>query len=160
MECRVLFICFWWDQESVHRSSLLSHSISPPPKMLYNIWHGFSVSSLWPRELWQAVTLWLVNRAMTVVGVVRSNRCVTRRRPRDNHAVRFRQRAENRESSQGHAADQRVRSSLTIRLARGCKSCFPWLPEEYGTRRSPLSEYMSLHLSLKLTTNSEPLFQN
>ena len=27
----------------------------------------------------------------------------------------------------------------------------------YGTRRSPLSEYISLHLSLKLRTNSGPL---
>ena len=31
----------------------------------------------------------------------RSNRCVTGRRPHDNYAVRFRQSAENRESSQG-----------------------------------------------------------
>ena len=77
------------------------------------------------------------------------------RRPRDNHAVRFRQSAENREPSQGHAADQRVRSSLMIRLVRGCKRWHPMAPgRRYGARRSPLSEYMSLHLSLKLPTNS------
>ena len=38
-----------------------------------------------------------------------------------NHTGIFRQSPENRESSEGHAADQRRRSSLTIRLARGCK---------------------------------------
>ena len=88
---------------------------------LYNIWYGFSVRSEWPRVLWQAVTLWLVNRAVTVVGIGKSNRCVSGRRPRDNHAVRFRQNPEYLESSKEHAADQRVRSSLTIRLARKCK---------------------------------------
>ena len=51
-----------------------------------------------------------------------------------------------------------VRSSLTIRLARGCKRWHPLSPgRRYGARRSPLSEYMSLHLSLKLTTNYVPL---
>ena len=61
----------------------------------------------------------------------------------------FRLKRENRESSQGHAADQRLRSFLSIRLSRGCR-------RRYGIR-SPLSEYMSLHLFLKLTTNCEPL---
>ena len=56
---------------------------------------------------------------------------------------------QNRESSQGYAADQRVRSSLTIRLEKGCTH---WPQEEDMGQ-----EYMSLHLSLKLTTNSVPL---
>ena len=35
--------------------------------MLYNdFWYGFWVRSWWPRMLWQAVTLWLVNREMAV----------------------------------------------------------------------------------------------
>ena len=35
--------------------------------MLYNDrWHGFGVRSWWPRVLWQAVTLWLINRGMAV----------------------------------------------------------------------------------------------
>ena len=51
------------------------------------------------------------------------------------------------ESSQGHAADQRVRSSLTS--LQGVSSVgTSWLPEEDMGRRSPLSEYMSLQLSL------------
>ena len=41
------------------------------------------------------------------VMVVGYNRCVTERSKGDNQAVRFRQSAENRESSQGHAVDQR-----------------------------------------------------
>ena len=43
------------------------------------------------------------------------------------------------------------------RPARGCKRWHPLAPgRRYGTR-SPLSEYISLHLSLKLATNSGPL---
>ena len=90
------------------------------------------------------------------VRAVRSNRCVTGRRPRYKHVVRFRQSAENRESSEGHAADQRVMLSLTMRLARTCKR---WLPP--GTRKKTWDKnkyslwvYGSLHLYLKLTTNS------
>ena len=49
-------------------------------------------------------------------------------------------------------------TSLTTRLAQGCKRWHPLAPwRRYGTRRSPLSEYMSLHLFLKLTTNCGPL---
>ena len=48
-------------------------------------------------------------------------------------------------------------SSLTIRLARWCKRWHPLAPRRrYRARRSPLSEYMSLHLSFKLTTNCVP----
>ena len=66
------------------------------------------------------------------------NRCVTGRKPRNgNHAVRFRQSREL-QSSKGHAADQVVSDEL----ARGCKRWYPLAPG-----RSPLSEYMSLHLS-------------
>ena len=40
---------------------------------------------------------------------VGSNRCVTGRRPSDeNHVVRLRQSAENRQSSEGHVAEQVV----------------------------------------------------
>ena len=61
--------------------------------MLYNdCWHGFWVCSWWPRVLWQAVTLWLVNRRMAV----RRSRPVVQVCNRkettwyENHAVRFR----------------------------------------------------------------------
>ena len=49
-------------------------------------------------------------------------------------------------------------SSLTIQLTRRCKRWEPLaLGRRYGARRSPFSKYMSLHLSLKLTTNCVPL---
>ena len=51
-----------------------------------------------------------------------------------------------------------IRSSLAIRLARRCKLWPSLAPgRRYGARRSPLSDYISLHLSLKLTTKCVPL---
>ena len=71
----------------------------------------------------------------------------------ENHAVRFKQsRVRDTQPIRG------VRSSLTIQFARWCKRwslLAPW--RRFETRRSPLSEYMSLYLSLKLTTNCGPL---
>ena len=125
-------------------------------QLLYNIWHGFSVHSWWPHVLWQTVTLWLVNRVMAVVGVGRSNRCVTRRRPHDNHALRFRQ----RKRIWSRARDtQPIRGlgrlkQYSLQVGASITSLAPW--RRFGTR-SPLSEYMSLHLSLKLRTNCGPL---
>ena len=67
-------------------------------------------------------------------------------------------RAENRELNEGHAAYQRVMLSLNIRLASGCERWHPLAPgRRYGTRISPLTEYMSVHLSLKQTTNGGAL---
>ena len=83
---------------------------------------------------------------MAVVEVGRSNRRVTGRRQHENHAVRFR--SENQESSQGHAADQSVRSSLTIR----CKSVQALAPHGsrkkiWGKKESPLWVYVSPSIS-------------
>ena len=51
-----------------------------------------------------------------------------------------------------------VMSSLTIPLASGCKRWHPLAPgRRYRARSSPLSEDISLHLSLKHTTNCVPL---
>ena len=73
----------------------------------------------------------------------------------ENHVVRVSESNQNWESSQGYTANQR---RLTIRLARECKHWHPLaLGRRYWARRSPLSEYMSLHLSLKFTTNCVPL---
>ena len=56
VHCMSIFIflfCFW---------SVLHMVI-----LLYNdYWHGFWVRSWWPKVLWQAVTLWLVNRKIAV----------------------------------------------------------------------------------------------
>ena len=87
-----------------------------------------------------------------------SSRCVTRRRPHDmrttrsdlDRPVRIESRARDTLLIRG------VRWSLTILLARGCKRWHPLAPgRRYGVRRSLLSEYMSLHLSLKLCTPFE-----
>ena len=96
-----------------------------------------------------AVRLWLVNRGMTA----RHGNRVQHVRPRDeNHAGKFR----GRESGVKLGTCSRAE---TPRLERGCKRWPPLAPRKrYGTRRL-LSEYMSLHLSLKLITNCGPLFR-
>ena len=108
--------------------------------ILYNICHRFSVRSKWPRVVWQAVTLWLVNRT------ARSGHSgTTGRRPCDeNHAVRFRQSAED---AVERRTGSRSEASLTS-LQWGASVGTHWLPGEDMGRRSPLSEYMSLHPSI------------
>ena len=65
---------------------------------------------------------------------------------------------ESRVEQEIHSLSEASLTSLTIRLARGYKCWHSLTPEgRYGARRSPLSQYMSLHLSLKLTTNCVPL---
>ena len=75
--------------------------------MLYNeSWHGFWVRSWWPRGLWQAATLWLVNRRMTVHRGWPVEQVCNRKETTwyENNAVRFRQSgSQNRDSSQGYA---------------------------------------------------------
>ena len=74
--------------------------------------------------------------------------------------IRFRQRQRIESRARDTQPIRSVRSSLTIRLARGCKN---WqtlaLVRIYRTRRNPLSEYMSVYLSLKLRINCEPLLR-
>ena len=91
-----------------------------------------------------------------MIRALRSNRCVTRRRPRDeNHAIKFGQSTENC----NWAWDtQPIRVSLTS-LQEGTSIGTPWLLEETKRRRSPLSEYMSLHPSLTHHRNINP-FKN
>ena len=113
-------------------------------KLLFNIWKGFSVRSWSPSVLWQAVTLWWVNRAAR--HGVGSNRCLTGRRPRGQILTE----AENRKSSQGHAADQRVRSSLPIRLVKGCKR---W--RSSGSRKKIWEEVLSLSICLSIYLSNQ-----
>ena len=83
----------------------------------------------------------VISKQDSTIRALGTNRCVTGRRPHDeNHAVRFRQRQKIRVE-----LGTRSRSEVSL-LSRGCKH---WLPEGDMGRRSPLSEYMSLHLSLK-----------
>ena len=78
----------------------------------------------------------------------------------ENHVTRFRLsvQSESRVEPGIRSRSEVLVSSLTIRLARGCKCWHLLAPgRRYGARRRPLSEYMSVHLSLKLTTNCVPL---
>ena len=131
--------------------------------LLYNdCWYGFWVSSWWPHVLWQAVTLWWVNREIAVRREKLVEQVCNRNETTgyENHAVRFRQsdQSESRVEPRIRSRSEALVSSLTIGLARGCKRWYSLAPgRRYGARRSPLSEYMSLHLSLKLTTNCVPL---
>ena len=118
-------------------------------------------SFLVTRVLWQAVRLWLENRAMTEVGVVKFNRCVTGGRPRDNHGVRFRQSAENQVSSKGHAADQRVKVVFDDTVCKGVQALAPAGSRKkiWNRKSSPLWVYVSPPIS-QLRTNCGPPFEN
>ena len=64
------------------------------------------------------------------------DRCVTGRRPRDeNHAVRFRQRAENRSRMWDTQPTRLSLKSLQVRATVGT----PWPPVKDMERRRPLS---------------------
>ena len=83
--------------------------------------------------------------------------------PEGEHVITMRSDLDRVQRIENRARDTQpirgIRLPLTIRLARRCKRWHPLAPGiRYGTRRrSPLSEYMSLHLSLELTTNCGPL---
>ena len=112
--------------------------------VLYNdCWHGFWVRSRWPRVLWQAVTLWLVNREMAVCRGRLVEQVYNRKETTwyENHVVRFRVQSEPRVKP---GIRSRSEASLTIRLARGCKRWHPWPQEEdWGRKNSSLWVFVS-----------------
>ena len=86
----------------------------------------------------------VISKQGNTIRAVGYNRCVTGRISRDeNHAVRFRQSAENR----SRAWDTQLIRGVSA-YKGGASVGTLWLPEEDMGRRSPLSEYMSLYLSL------------
>ena len=94
--------------------------------MLYDYcWHEFGVCSYWPCLLWRAITLWLVNRGMAVRrGRLVEQVCKWKETMwYEKHVIRFRQsvQSESRFEPGNTQPISGVRSSLTIRLARGCK---------------------------------------
>ena len=99
----------------------------------------------------------LISKQDSTIRALRSNRCVTGRKSRDeNHAMRFRQSAENC----SRARDTQPTRGVSDELARGASVDTPWLLEEdMGRRRSPFFEYMSLHPSLTHHRNIN-LFEN
>ena len=102
----------------------------------------------------------VINIPESTIRALRSNRCVTGRRPPDeNHAVRFRQSAENR-SRVGYTQPIRgVKLSDATACMEVKASGTSWLLGEDMGRRSPLYEYMSLHPSLTHHWNINP-FEN
>ena len=126
--------------------------------MLYNnCWHGFWVRSWWPRVLWQAVMLWLVNRGMAVRRGWPVEQVCNRKKTTwyENHTVRFRQsvQSESRVEPGIRSRSEVLVSSLMMRSASGCKRWHPLAPgRRYGAR--------SLHLSHKLTTKLCAPFEN
>ena len=127
---------------------------------LYNdCWYGFWVRSWWLRVLWQAVTLWLVNREIAM----RQGRPVEQVCDRkettwyENHAVRFRQSPVRIES---RARDtQPIRGVSVVSDDTACKGVQALPPGSrkkiWSKKKSPLWVYVSPFL--KLTTNCMPL---
>ena len=116
-------------------------------------WHGFLVRFWWPRVLWQAVTLWLVNREMAVL---RSRPIVQRYNRKgstwyENHAVKFwdNQSSQDRESSWGYAADQRRYIISDDRLCKGVQALASHGSGKkiWGKKKSPFWVYVSPSLS-------------
>ena len=98
----------------------------------------------------------LISKQDSTIRLLRSNRSVTGKRSRDeNHAVRLRQSAENL----SRARDTQPTRGVSDELARGCKRWHPLVPGRSMGRRSPLSEYMSLHPPLTQHRNVNP-FEN
>ena len=122
--------------------------------LLYNdCWHGLWVHSWWPRVLWQAVTLWLVNRGMAV----RRSRLVEQMCNRketiwyDNHAVRFRQSVQERIESQARDM-QPIRGVSVVSDDMACKGVQAFVPPTsrkkiWGKKKSPLWAYVSSSIS-------------
>ena len=96
----------------------------------------------------------VINKQNSTIRALGYNRCITERRPRDeNHAVRLRQ----RQRSSRTRDTQQIRG-VSDKHAKGASVGTPWLLVE-DMRRSPLSEYMSLHPSLTHHRNISP-FEN
>ena len=76
----------------------------------------------------------VINKQDSTIRALRSNRCVTGRRSRDeNHAVRFRQSAENR----SRVGDTQLIRGVSDGLARECKRWYPLAPgRRYGKKSS------------------------
>ena len=98
----------------------------------------------------------VISKQESTIRALRSNRCVTGRRPRDeNHAVRFGQSAENR----SQALDTKPIRGVSDELARECKRWHPLAPgRRCGKKKSSLWVYVSPSIS-QITSNSGPLMR-
>ena len=147
------------EYESYLKNSRVDFLIKTPGKgrnalMLYNIWHGFfGLFQVTQCTLASCHILICKQEDDSTIRAVGFNKCVTGRISRDeNHAVRFRQRAENR----SRAWDTHPIRGVSDELARGGASVgIPWLLEEDNLKKSFLWVYVSPSIS-QLTTNCGP----
>ena len=120
--------------------------------MLYNdSWHGFWVRSWWPRVLWQAVTLGLVNRGMAVRWGRPIEQVCNRKETTwyENHAVRFRVQSESRVEPGIRSRSEVWGRHWRYGLQGGANVGTRWLQEEdMGQEEVPLlSICLSTYLS-------------
>ena len=93
----------------------------------------------------------LISKQDCMIRAPRSNRCVARRRSRDeNHSVRFREGAENRSRTR----DSQPTRGVSEELARGCKRWHPLAPGRRYGKKSSLSICLSTHLSYTTETST------
>ena len=87
----------------------------------------------------------VISKQESTIRALSSNRCVTGRRPHDqNHAVRFRQSAENH----SRAWDTQPTRGVSDELARGWKSWHTLAPgRRHGKKKSSLWVYVSPPIS-------------
>ena len=102
---------------------------------------GWTIPFLVIGVVWYSIG---VTNYLLIGRALRSNRCVTRRRPCDeNHVVRFRQSAENR----SWARNTQPSRGISDELARGCKHWHPLAPGRRYGKKSILLVYVSPPIS-------------
>ena len=121
--------------------------------LLYNdCWHRFMGLFLVTRVLWQAVTLWLVNRGdPKCVGVGQSSSCVTERETTwyENHEVRLRVQSESIVEPGIRSWSGALGHLWRYGLQAGASVSTPWLQvEDMGQEEVPsLSICLSIYIS-------------
>ena len=121
--------------------------------LLYNICLGFLVTLCALTSCHVAIS-----KQGSTIRALGYNRCVIGRRPRDeNNVVKFRQRAENC----NWAWDTQPIRGVSDELAWRCKRWHPLTPwRRYGTRKSPLPEYIFFSICLSNINKLWVLFEN
>ena len=103
-------------------------------------WYGFRIRYWWNRVLWQAVTLWLVNRGVAVRRGWPVERVCNREETTwyENHTVRFRQSVQSESRVE---PEIRRRSEVQALAPPGFRK------KIWGKKKSPLWVYVSPSIS-------------
>ena len=120
-------------------------------QLLYNdCWHGFWVRSWWPRVLWQAVTLWLVNRGMPVRRGWPVEQVCNRKETTwyENHVIRFRVQSESRVEPGIRSRSEALGRLWGYGLQRVASVGTPGFRKKiWGKKKSPLWAHVSPSIS-------------